>query len=227
MPDSEQHNDLSIQAGQLGTQMDIWGTLRQDSNVANPFARNTPEDEHRRIIARHKLWLDSIQHECPSPFVHFRIGVYIRFFNQTKYDNYLDYHKQQFIDTISLCPNWTLVDFYVDEGQSTPHMENAKAWCRLLDDCVHGKVNLIITQKISNVSSNSSELTFCARFLATLRPPIGPIGIYFVSEDLFTLASYYQDDMRENTYLPPGAWDQLPPASSDDSIDGWEQADEH
>lgn len=82
MSDSEQHNDLSIQAGQLGTQMDIWGTLRQDSNVAKPFARNTPEDEHRRIIARHKLWLDSIQHECPSPFVHFRIGVYMFWWSQ-------------------------------------------------------------------------------------------------------------------------------------------------
>ena len=34
--------------------------------------------------------------------------------------------KQEFIDTIALCPNWTLVDFYVDEGQTAPYMENAK-----------------------------------------------------------------------------------------------------
>ena len=29
------------------------------------------------------------RHEYPSPYAHYKIGVYIRFFNQTKYDNYL------------------------------------------------------------------------------------------------------------------------------------------
>ena len=34
--------------------------------------------------------------------------------NQTKYENYLDYQKKQFADTISECENWKLVDFYID-----------------------------------------------------------------------------------------------------------------
>ena len=74
----------------------------------------------------------------PMPYSRYRIGVYIRYFNQTKHENYLDYHKQQFIDTISLCPNWQLVDFYIDTGISAPSMESSPEWCRLLEDCFSG-----------------------------------------------------------------------------------------
>lgn len=189
-------------------QTSMWETLRHDEAqvLDNPLAVDPEVEAKRRRIARHKLWIDSIAHEYPSPYHKYRIGIYIRYFNQTKYDNYLDFHKQQFIDTVKLCPNWSIVDFYVDEGQSAPHMENAAEWTRLLNDCVEGKVDLIITQKVSNVSRNPMELTFCARFLATL--PV-PVGIYFVSEDIFTLASYYLDDLQERGILPSEGWKLL------------------
>lgn len=38
--------------------------------------------------------------------------------------------------------------------------------------------------------------------------------MYFISEDLFTLASYYQDDLREKGFLPDG-WELLPDEESD------------
>ena len=174
--------------------------------IGNVFRRGEKPDLHRDRLRKHKAFLEIVPHEYPHPLTKFRIGVYIRYFNQTKYDNYLDYHKQQFIDTIGLCPNWQLVDFYVDEGISAPNMESAKEWCRLLDDCFSGKVNLIITQKVSNVSRKPAEIAFIARILAAQK---SPIGIYFISEDLFTLASYYQADLHERGFLPDN-WSLLP-----------------
>lgn len=191
-------------------QTSIWDTPQSDRSegpLFNPFARDPLVEEQQRLIAQHKAWLAQIQHEYPSPYVHFRIGIYIRYFNQTKHENYLDYHKQEFIDTIAMCPNWSIVDFYIDEGQSAPRMQSAKEWCRLLNDCLTGKVNLIITQKVSNVSRNPQEITFCSRFLATQK---NPVGIYFISEDIYTLASYYQADLREKTFLPSPDWQLLP-----------------
>ncbi len=120
-----------------GVQTDIWNTFRNvqtDSQPLNPFALDPEEEPRRRRIAQHKAWLASITHEYPSPYESYRIGIYIRFFNQTKYDNYLEYHKQQFLDTIALCKNWSFVGFYIDEGQSAPNMENAKGWSKMLDD---------------------------------------------------------------------------------------------
>ena len=110
-----------------------------------------------------------------------------------------------------MCPRWTLVDFYIDNGMTAPHMENSKEWCRLLDDCFKGKVNLIVTQKMSSVSSDPEELTFIARILAALKKPV---GIYFISEDIFTLSSYYTIDLHDSGFLPKG-WKVLP----EDEID--------
>lgn len=158
-------------------------------------------------LSEHRAWLKTIQRERPNPASHLRVAIYIRFFNQTRYEDYLDYHIKQYQDTMAKCPNWTLVDFYIDEGSSSPNMESAPQWSRLLSDCLKGKVDLIITQKVSNVSKKDYEMTYCARILAALRPPV---GVYFVSEDIFTLASYYQNDLRDSDFFPGPDWELLP-----------------
>ena len=174
---------------------------------SNVLRRHIKENPKKAILARHRLWMDSILHEYPMPYTPYKIGVYIRYFNQTRHENYLEKHIQQYMDDIALCPQWTLVDFYVDEGQTAPFMENAKEWSRLLQDCLDGRIDLIITQKVSNVTRSPAEITLVARLLATQKKPI---GIYFVNEDIFTLASYYQDDMREKKFFPSSDWQMLP-----------------
>ena len=168
------------------------------------FGDNTTQAEK---IAKHRAWLRSIRHERPSTEEHFRIGVYIRFYNQTKYENSLVFHKKQFMDAIDLCPNWSLVDFYIDEGQSAPNMQSAPAWSRLVQDCFDGKINLIITQKISNVAKKRFEITLLARIMAARKDPI---GIYFISEDMYTLGYYYQEDLRDTFFLPGPEVQRLP-----------------
>ena len=99
------------------------------------------------------------------------------------------------------------MDFYIDDGAVAPNMESAPEWCRLLNDAFEGKVDLILTQKISNVSKKPAEITFCARMLAAQEHPI---GIYFISVDLFTLASYYRDDLKDTYFLPKETEAALP-----------------
>lgn len=189
------------------TRMDLsMSTDTEPVRLDNVFRPGFTTDRQRTQIERHKNWLAGLQKEYPLPTTPYRIGVYIRYFNQTKYENYLDYHKKEFRDTISLCPLWTLVDFYVDHGNTAPNMENAPEWCRLLDDCFSGRVNLIVTQKVKSVSRSPQDLALIARLLAAQE---NPVGIYFVSEDIFTLASYYMRDLHETDFLPEG-WKVLP-----------------
>lgn len=165
------------------------------------------ETERNTLLAEHRAWLKEIKRERPLPKTHYRVAVYIRYFNQTRYEDYLSAHKKQFLDTLALCPNWKFVGFYVDEGSTAPNMENAPEWSRLLQDCYEEKVNLIITQKASNISKKLSELSFCTRLLAALPKPV---GVYFVSEDIYTLASYYQEDLHDPYFLPDPGWKILP-----------------
>ena len=185
---------------------------KETKTAQNVFRRDIVEDDpKKKLIARHKLWMASLQHEYPMPDVPFKIGVYIRYYNQTKHENYIEKHKEKFADDIALCPRWTLVDFYIDNGMRAPRMENAKEWCRLLGDCFTGKVDLIVTQRVRNVSNEPDEIGFVARILAAQQHPV---GIYFISEDIYTLASYYRQDLHDLEYFPEG-WQLLP----DDEMD--------
>ena len=183
-----------------------------EEQFQNVFRRHIKDNPKKELIARHKIWLSTIQHEYPMPYIPYRIGVYIRYHNQTKHDDYIEIQKLQRQDDIALCPAWTLVDFYVDNGSRAPRMENSKEWCRLLEDCFSGKVDLIVTQTVKSVSRNPDEILFIARTLAAQKHPV---GIYFISEDIFTLASYYRQDLHEKILLPSG-WNVLPK----DELDG-------
>ena len=197
-------NKINEKEGQvLANNSQLITGRREDVNVLRRHIRDNPQ---KALLARHRLWMDSVQHEYPLPYMAFKIGVYIRYYNQTKYSNYLEKHIQQFMDDIAMCPRWTLVDFYIDKGMTAPRMENSKEWCRLLDDCFSGKIDLIVTQKVSSVSSDPEEITFIARLLAAQKKPI---GIYFISEDIYTLASYYLQDLNRGNLLPEG-WEPLP-----------------
>ena len=165
------------------------------------------ETERNTLLAEHRAWLKEIKRERPLPKTHYRVAVYIRYFNQTRYEDYLSAHKKQFLDTLALCPNWKFAGFYVDEGSTAPNMESAPEWSRLLQDCYEEKVDLIITQKASNISKKLTELSFCTRLLAALPKPV---GVYFVSEDIYTLASYYQEDLHDPYFLPDPGWKILP-----------------
>jgi hypothetical protein len=135
--------------------------------------------------------------EKPEKNKHFRVGLYIRYFNQTKYEDYLDYHKKALLQEMELYPNWTVVGFYIDYGQTAPNMENAPEWSRLLHDCEEGKVDLIITQKVSDVSRKEFEIAFCSRLLASLEHPV---GIYFIAEEIYTLSPRNMEDLRDTWF---------------------------
>ena len=51
------------------------------------------------LVEQHRQWLKSIRHETPSPKIPFKVAVYIRFFNQTKYgdEEYLERNKRFFV----------------------------------------------------------------------------------------------------------------------------------
>ena len=185
------------------TELTQFGMTKELEKTEYPsFELCLSENWDSPLVAQHKQWLKTIRHETPNPKIPFKVAVYIRYFNQTKYDDYLERNKEVFRATLAQYPMWEFVGFYIDNGSTAPNMESAVAWSKLLSDCDEGKVNLIITQKISNVSRKIHEVSICARILAARNPPV---GIYFISEDMYTLASYYRDDLREPCFLntPP------------------------
>ena len=173
----------------------------KELTVAFPFAPDEKEIEKADRLAEYRASMLTRKRERPDPNRHLRVAVYIRYFNTTEHENYLDIIKSRYDAVFSVCKNWEFAGFYVDEGATAPVMERAEAWGQLLCDCMDNKIDLIVTKKISDVSKIISEMTICARLLASLEHPV---AIYFESNDVFTGASYFQNDLRDKDFLPPG-----------------------
>ena len=60
--------------------------------------------------------------------------------------------------------------------------------------------------RVLAISRDPEDIALIARLLAGKKKPC---GIYFISEDIFTLASYYLKDLHETQFLPEG-WQVLP-----------------
>ena len=86
------------------------------------------ETDRNTFLAEHRAWLKEIKRERPLPKTHYRVAVYIRYFNQTRYEDYLSAHKKQFLDTLALCPNWKFVGFYIEESSTAHNIENTPEW---------------------------------------------------------------------------------------------------
>ena len=56
------------------------------------------------------------------------------------------------------------------------------------------------------MSEDPQELALISRLLAAQKPPV---GIYFISEDIFTMASYYRESLTDRAMLPED-WKVLP-----------------
>lgn len=201
-------NEFTGEAESASTKISTAQELTEQTmpDYVNVFRRNDKEHPKKALFEKHRQWMSTKIREFPLPITPYRIGCYIRYHNQTKHNDYLYYHKKQLEDDIALCPRWTLVDFYVDKGSKAPRMENSPEWCRLLTDCFSKKINLIITQNLRYISSDPAEMTFIARMLAAQNPPI---GIYIISENIFTLASYFAKDMRDCRLGTPLPNDEL------------------
>lgn len=76
------------------SKMSEMSTLSQTTDAehmqscSNILRRHIKENPMKAILARHRMWLDSIPHEYPMPYTPYKIGVYIRYFNQTRHENY-------------------------------------------------------------------------------------------------------------------------------------------
>ena len=114
-----------------------------------------------------------------------RVAVYARVSTgdprqTSSYELQKNYYESQ----VQKHPNWTLVSIYADEGLSGTSTQKRKEFNRMIEDCKAGKIDLILTKSISRFARNYVDFGQIVRDLMDLNPPV---GVYFESENLFTL----------------------------------------
>ena len=67
-------------------EIDVFKSMRESVDGGLIPVEDEREAARLKLIAEHKAWLKKIKKEHPSPYQFFKVGVYIRYFNQTKYE---------------------------------------------------------------------------------------------------------------------------------------------
>lgn len=93
---------------------------------------------------------------------------------------------QHYREMIEKNPKWELAGIYADEGVSGTSMFRRFDFLRMIDDCLAGKIDLVLTKSISRFARNTRDCLDVVRKLKGLNPPV---GISFESESLNTLES--------------------------------------
>ena len=92
--------------------------------------------------------------------------------------------KKVYTDMIAARKDWSLVDIYADEGISGTLAEKRPRFKKMIEDCLAGKIDYIVTKSVSRFARNTVECLDYVRMLKSRG-----IGILFEEQNIDTLKS--------------------------------------
>ena len=112
-----------------------------------------------------------------------RVAAYCRVSTETdeqatsyeaQIEHYTDYIKQN--------PSWEFAGIYADDGISGTNTKKRDEFNRLIDDCMAGKIDLVVTKSISRFARNTLD---CLNYIRQLKDK--NIAVFFEKEGINTL----------------------------------------
>lgn len=114
-----------------------------------------------------------------------RVGAYSRVSTMSgEQVESFEVQKLYYTKLIAQNPNWTMVDMYADEGISATSTKRRKGFLRLINDCMEGKVSLIVTKTVTRFARNLVDCVSTCRELKKLTPPV---GVMFEADNILSL----------------------------------------
>ena len=92
--------------------------------------------------------------------------------------------KRVYTDMIAANKEWALAGIYADEGISGTRADKRPEFKKMIDDCLAGKIDYIITKSVSRFAMNTVD---CLDYVRMLKAR--GIGIYFEEQNIDTLKS--------------------------------------
>ena len=83
-------------------------------------------------------------------------------------------------------PNWEMDDIYADEGKSGTSLRHRDDFKRMMESAQQKKMDLILCASVSRFARNISDCLEQVALLKTMNPS-HPIGVYFETENIYTL----------------------------------------
>lgn len=128
------------------------------------------------IPARKRTNGTEIKEEKPKT----RVAAYCRVSTDSS-EQELSYEaqKEHYFAYINSKPEWTLVDVFADQGISGTSTKNRTEFNKMIEDCMAGKIDMIITKSISRFSRNTVD---CLQHIRELKAK--GIPVFFEKENI-------------------------------------------
>ena len=112
-----------------------------------------------------------------------RVAAYCRVSTQqeqqeTSYEAQVSYYTEK----ISSNPEWILAGIYADDGKSATMIRKRNDFQSMIDDCMAGKIDMVITKSISRFARNTVDSLTNIRKLKAKN-----IAVFFEKENINTL----------------------------------------
>lgn len=130
---------------------------------------------------------------------HCRVGIYARVSTDNiQQTSSYELQKNYYEDMVARNPNWELVDIYADEGISGTSLDHRDEFVRLMEDCMAGKIDLIVTKSVSRFARNTEDCLHYVKMLTNKKPPT---GILFEAEGIYTLSDNVELSLSINASM--------------------------
>lgn len=97
---------------------------------------------------------------------------------ETSYDAQVNYYREK----IENNPSWKLAGIYADDGKSATSTKNRSNFQAMIEDCMAGKIDMVITKSISRFARNTVDSLMNIRKLKEKN-----IAVFFEKEGINTL----------------------------------------
>ena len=131
------------------------------------------------IPAKRRIGSRVVQDEVPKT----RVAAYCRVSTDTD-EQATSYEAQveHYTEYIKKNPAWECAGIYADDGISGTNTKKREEFNRLIDDCMNGKVDMVVTKSISRFARNTLD---CLNYIRKLKDK--NIAVYFEKEGINTL----------------------------------------
>ena len=112
-----------------------------------------------------------------------RVAAYCRVSKDTE-DQLNSYRSQvlYYTETIQKNPDWIMTEVYADEAITGTLVTKRESFQKMLNDCLAGKIDMIITKSISRFARNTLDTLKYVRLLKEHQ-----IAVFFEDENINTL----------------------------------------
>ena len=131
------------------------------------------------IPARQRVGSRTPGEEAPK----IRVAAYCRVSTDTD-EQATSYETQvgHYTEYIKKNPAWEFAGIYADDGISGTNTKKREDFNRMIDDCMNGKIDMVVTKSISRFARNTLD---CLKYIRKLKDK--NIAVYFEKESINTL----------------------------------------